>query len=365
MKKGFTVLALALALLLALSACGGASLSVVGDGSTVTVEAKSAEDMDGETSITVGEEEALIVAPNLTEGALHVKIVHAGAAQDAMPTIEWDYEGTEPTEYGMIEAGDYDVYISAEKPASGTLKIYTAPLELPDFGGEGETAVYESPDGWTVRYDPAVIEVNEGDGIVGFVYTGESAGTNMLTVQHIEGQMPEEALYELTSGWGDQDAIGRIEGFFPGKEDRWGFWRILEPAEEGSGLSQTAIAGEYNGGTLLFEFTNHYSGDDEMDMPMSDALSEIIDSITYENFEPQTMFAYIPGTYVELDNDEGDYSITLNEDHTGVMHLQDDAEIVWGSASLRDWMNDAEYEYTVEGERLYVNFDGTWVEFGK
>ncbi len=363
MKKLFAVLALVM--LLALSACGGGgSMSVVGDGSTVTVEAKNAEDMDGSASITVGEDEMIVVAPQLSTGSLHVKIMHEGSPADAMPTIEWDYEGTEPTEYGMMDPGDYEVYVTAEQPVTGTLKIYTAPMEIPDFGGEGETAVYESADGWAVRYNPDVITVNEGDSTVGFVYTGESAGTNIMTVQRIEGQMPEEVLYDVTSAWGDQEEIGRSEGFFPGTDDKWGYWRVLGPAEEGSGLSQTAIAGEYNGGTLLFEFAEHMSGDDEIDLPVSDALAEIIDSIAYENFEPQSMYDYCPGTYRT-----GDEFVTVEEDHTGTLRLLEDGEatdleIVWGTASL--WgENGTVYEFTIEGESLYLNEFEDWVQFTK
>ena len=73
----------------------------------------------------------------------------------------------------------------------------------------------------------------------------------------------------------------RVRYWYWPDTDTTGFWRVLDP-EEGSGLSETAIAGEYNGGTLLFEFVNHLSGDDETDMAVSGALSSIIDSITYE-----------------------------------------------------------------------------------
>ena len=178
----------------------------------------------------------------------------------------------------MLNPGDYTVAVETQGKTEGTMKLYTAPLE---GASDGNEAVFTSPDGWSVRYDPALIEVHEGGGEVDFVYIGESAGTNMMSVRFVEGQTPEEVLGELTGAWGTDDRISAYEGFLPGTTDTTGFWRVLDP-EEGSGLSETAIAGEYNGGTLLFEFVNHLRGDDETDMAVSGALSSIIDSITYE-----------------------------------------------------------------------------------
>ena len=231
-----------------------------------------------------------------------------------------------------------------------------------------ERSVYTSEDGWSVRYDPALVEAAKIDEHTAqFVYLGESAGTSMVTIRCIADKQPEEVLYEVTSEWGaDQEDITRNEGIFPGTDDQWGYWRILPPAEEGSGLSEAAIAGEYNGGVLLFEITSHISGDDEMDMAVSDTLSEVIASITYENFEPQEMYSYYPGTYTCTEEGKEDWTVTLREDHTGIISLDEDINVFWGSQQFIG--ADAAgiyYEFDIEGSSLYLHLDEDWVEFSK
>ena len=143
---------------------------------------------------------------------------------------------------------------------------------------QAEPAVYQSADGWSVHYYPDSIEVQEGEGFTSFVYTGECAGTCMLTVTPVADSPVVEALDELTAGWGDPEAIQSMEAPFLGDESTTGYWRILEDPGEGSGLSETAIGIDYKGGALLFDVLVHRSGDDEIDIPMSDMLAEVLDS---------------------------------------------------------------------------------------
>lgn len=233
-----------------------------------------------------------------------------------------------------------------------------------------EEKSYKSENGWEVKYDPSVIAVNEAENMVAFVYTGFSAGTNMLSISYIADKQPEEALAELTEGWGDQDEIERSESYFPGTNDKWGCWRSLISNGEGSGLSENVFAGEYNGGVLMFEFTTHKAEDDKIDTPVNNALQSIMDSITYEDFEPQTMYEYYPGVYKmsETEEIEGEevtyeYSVTLNEDHSGVISLQDDIYVMWGSNMLIQ--ADNSYEYTIEGDNLLLKWDDNWLSFTK
>ena len=232
---------------------------------------------------------------------------------------------------------------------------------------------YDSPDGWSVRYDNKLFHVNETDAhTVNFDYLGESSGTNEVTISYVEGQQPEEAMSKITDKWGDGNAIERTEGFFPGTTDKWGYFRTLS-ATDGSGLTKTLIGGEYNGGALLFEITGHSYEDEEETMLVSDSLANIVDSVEYKNFEDQTMYSYIPGTYVQDVNEEYvgsdgktepthiSYSIVLNEDHTGTINLQDSIDILWGSIELMT--PDQAYEYTIEGDSLMVNMDDNWLEF--
>ncbi|MBR4719253.1 MAG: hypothetical protein IKP31_03300, partial [Lachnospiraceae bacterium] len=145
-----------------------------------------------------------------------------------------------------------------------TVNINNIPSDTDKTETDGEEAKepevpeekeYKSNDGWVVKYDPSVITVNESEDMTGFVYTGESAGTNMLSISYTPDKQPEEVLTELTEGWGDQDKIVRSESYFPGTSDKWGYWRSLPGDGIGSGLSENVFAGEYNGGVLMFEFT--------------------------------------------------------------------------------------------------------------
>jgi hypothetical protein len=240
-----------------------------------------------------------------------------------------------------------------------------------DAGTEDGEQVYTSNEGWSVHYDPSVITVNEADDFTSFVYTGESAGTNMLSISYLEDAQPIEAIDELSSGWGSEDSIQKSESYFPGTNDMWGYWRsLLSDGNEGSGLSENAFAGEYNGGTLMFEFTTHNGEDEDQNRLVYSTLMGIMDSITYDDFEPQTMYDGIPGVYVkngteEIEGEEisYEYSITLNEDHSGEISMQDDVYVMWGT----DWLIQADnsYEYKVEGNTLKVNWDGIWMEFTK
>ena len=152
--------------------------------------------------------------------------------------------------------------------------------ELGDAVG-ADQGVYEDVNGWSVKYDPSVITVNNGGDISTFVYTGESAGTNMITASYNEGSDAKTAIAELANEWGS--AAQTHEAPFPGAEDVTGYWAMLLPSSEGSGLYETALARDYKDGYLLFEVTGHNSGDDSIDIPVSDSLAAIIDSIEFKN----------------------------------------------------------------------------------
>ena len=186
-----------------------------------------------------------------------------------------------------------------------------------------------------------------------------------MTISVEQGKQPEEVLYEITSNWEDQDNIMRTEGFFPGTDDQWGYWRTMNAPEDFSAPARTAIAGEYNGGVLLLQYTAWLTGDNATDMKASGAMETIVDSLTYEDFQPQTMYDYVPGTYTAENTDDAIGEITLNADHTGVMKMQDDVDILWGSIELMAADGSFTYEYTIEGDSLMVNYDGQWLTFNK
>lgn len=146
----------------------------------------------------------------------------------------------------------------------------------------GGDNVYEDANGWKVRYNPGLIEVTPGGPVTTFVYTGESAGTNMITVSYDVDKNAETAANELASGWGDSAVIS--ESIFPGTENVRGYWVILPvEGENSTGLTMTAIIRDYMDGVLTFEMTTHLSGDDAADMLVSDTLAAIVDSLEFRD----------------------------------------------------------------------------------
>ena len=187
----------------------------------------------------------------------------------------------------------------------------------------------------------------------------------MLTISYIKDKQPEEVLSEITGTWGDdiQEDITRTESFLPGTTDKLGFWRTYQ--------GQCLIAGEYNGGVILFDIYARL-GDDGESSTVNDALSEVLNTITYDNFEAQTMYDYVPGTYKstyteEIDGTtvEQERSIILNEDHTGKMIFQDEVDILWYSHEIVTTDGTNTYEYTIEGDDLMINLNDEWITFTK
>ena len=145
--------------------------------------------------------------------------------------------------------------------------------------GTGEDFVYNDANGWSVKYDPSKFEVNTSGPMTTFVYTGESAGTNMISTLYDVDKDAKTAIEDLAKEWGENATTS--ESIFPGTEDVKGYWAVLPPTEEGSRLYMTAIARDYMDGYLLFELTGHNSGDEELDMAVSDYMAAIIDSLTF------------------------------------------------------------------------------------
>ena len=94
----------------------------------------------------------------------------------------------------------------------------------------------------------------------------------------------------------------------------------------------------------------------------------LVSGCKYEDFGPQTMYEDYPGVYKmeEIEEIEGEemtyeYSITLNEDHSGVISIQDDINMMWGSNLLIG--ADFSYDYSVDGDKLTVDMDGNQLTF--
>jgi len=145
-----------------------------------------------------------------------------------------------------------------------------------------EPEEFKHPDGWSTRYYKKNVQVNKiDDHSTSFVYTGECAGTCMLTVSYVKGKKPEEAASAITKGWGDASKIKKSEGSLPGAMETKSVYFELAPDNGPAGLYQTVIAGEYKEGSMVFELTYHRGNDEAMDMAANDTLAEILNSTMY------------------------------------------------------------------------------------
>lgn len=145
-----------------------------------------------------------------------------------------------------------------------------------------EPTEFKHPDGWSTRYYKKNVQVNKiDDHSTSFVYTGECAGTCMLTVSYVKGKKPEEAASAISKGWGDASKIKKSEGTLPGAMEVKSVYHELAPDNGPAGLYETVIAGEYKEGSLVFELTYHRGNDEAMDMAVNDTLAEILNSTMY------------------------------------------------------------------------------------
>ena len=153
-------------------------------------------------------------------------------------------------------------------------------FDAENFVNGPSQSVYKDPNGWSVKYDASLFEVTQEEGQVFFVYTGESAGTNMVTATYTVDNKAEDAIKKLGENYGDTAEYSTAP--FPGAEDVDGYWVNVPVDTEGSGAYMTAMARDYMEGALIFEIDGHQGEDDEMNMAVADALAGIIDSLTYE-----------------------------------------------------------------------------------
>ena len=167
-----------------------------------------------------------------------------------------------------------------------------------------ENSVYHDANGWSIKYDATRFELTPQGPNTFIVYTGESAGTNMITVTYTVDNKAEAAIKEMGAGWGDKTTYS--EGPFPGASYAKGYWAMLPPEEDGSGMYETAVARDYMDGALIFELTGHNGEDEEQNMAVSDAMAGIIDSLTFDIYSYDTILQYLgdDAYYAYADMDE-------------------------------------------------------------
>jgi hypothetical protein len=89
-----------------------------------------------------------------------------------------------------------------------------------------------------------------------------------------------------------------------------------------------------------------------LEMLGSDTMLDMVNSMTFEDTEPQTMFSYYPGIYQKADETkEAPASITLYDDHSGVMKEEEGQEeeipLLWTSNELMVRNEGTSWEFTI------------------
>ena len=171
---------------------------------------------------------------------------------------------------------DFDaIYTMNETSGSGTLATYAGNLFTP----AKREALYNSKNGWSVKYDPEMFMLYEDGPVVNFVYMGESAGTNMITVTYTTEKNAQKAINDIGKPYGKEAYY--TQGIFPGTEDEKGYYVNTAPDTKGSGSYMSAAARDYKDGALVFEVCGHMGEDEFNNMEVSDALAGIIDSVQF------------------------------------------------------------------------------------
>ena len=201
-------------------------------------------------------------------------------------TVRFSFGGAEETE-DVLTVSSFENGIVTGAFDDGRELVFE-PVEGADpdtFSAENfvngpEDSVYHDANGWSIRYDATKFEINQEGPQVFIVYTGESAGTNMVTVTYTVESNAEDAIKALGEPYGDTATYS--QGSFPGAEDVTGYWVSTPVDNEGSGAYMTAIGRDFLDGALIFELDGHMSGDEALDMQVSDEMANIIDSLTFD-----------------------------------------------------------------------------------
>ena len=143
---------------------------------------------------------------------------------------------------------------------------------------------------------------------------------------------------------------------------------------------------------------------------MDDSMWKILDTLTFYDYQPQTELDYVPGIYslsesgveaperegaddadtaeeaatagttgaeiaAEIEPEDGADTtqeavapadqIILKKDHTGSLVSENTTPVLWGSTLLTEKNTERTYEYTVEGDSLYLNLNDTWCLYNK
>ena len=241
---------------------------------------------------------------------------------------------------------------------------------------------YESEDGWSVRYNSELVDLEEGKGYVRFTYNGDANATNRIEFRYYPYTSTDIVLADATEDY-DREDLERSEGYFAGMEDMWCFHTDLVSDGRYSTRGYTAV--EYNEGVLLVEKRGSIETDEERGELISDTMSVILDSVRFTDPEPQEEYDYVPGKYMLVQETKEDAGVTdaaavpagaagypayiaLGKNHMGRLGYGDPVDIIWYSRDClikEDNESGAIYYYSIEGDSLYLEIDGNWIEYRK
>ena len=293
----------------------------------------------------------------LTMG-LVAALMAAGCASTAGSASQPEAAPTAETVQAQQDAAAEDGKEAAEAGQEATEAGQDAAQQTQDAASQ--VVKYESSDGWSAYYNSAAIEVIEDDAVY-FNYKGDAEGTNQISVMYYPNQMPDEVLGAAMTVNNEIPDHTRSEEYFAGRTDVWAL-KTSTASAVFPNATDDFIAVERNGGTLLVQITTTKQADEAKLIAVSDEFSEIVNSFELKDQQPQTYSQYVPGKYTavkgEGTGEEGaDYYVQFNEDHTGVLHLQDDISVIWYSREgkvLNAETGEQIYEYVIEGDSLYL-----------
>ena len=373
----------------------------------------------------------LVTACSSQGGAPNKEADQAVSAQQDSEKLTQETADTADTEQASEAA--------AEQAADGTSSEAAAPAN-------GSAGMYEDERGWYVLYDQELFTVeSEKDGVK-FHYTGEAVGDNYVEIRYIPDKQPREILTEeveeLVEEWEpDEDEMIRDEGFL--FEDKWCYTAVVRYSEDERDTTVQLQSAEFNGGVILTKMVVGMTDENILEGSMNDSMWNILDSLTFYDYQPQTELDYVPGIYslaetgaeaperndaenkaggadtteeataagtadgeetaaemepedsaetaaeaaeAETDGAEADgretennagteqeavdpvNQIILKKDHTGSLVSQDAQnaiQVLWGSTLLTEKNTERTYEYTIEGDSLYLNLNGKWCRYDK
>ena len=230
---------------------------------------------------------------------------------------------------------------------------------------KNDVLYYDSADGWHVTYNANSLllhTVNEHE--TWFIYSMSDIGNNAVIIKYVEGVLPQDAIADATSSWSEGEVV-QSEDIFVGTEDKWGIWRENSYIYQDENIDKYITAAQYNGGTLLIEVDTRYYG--EADEYVEGLLNNVVESIRYDDFGEQTMYEGMTGYYTyTIEGDDGvkdiEYELTLYDNHTGTLSMEDNMVIVWGS---KLYIGEQVCEYSFEDNILTFTYNDRKYEFTK